>query len=382
MSTSEFDKTEAPVGYDAFVSYSRKDYNYVKTIIDVLTNQGYRCWMDRDGIESGDMFKRVLVKAIKDSQVVLFFSSVNSNSSEWTLKEVNAAVQLKKAIIPIRLDEMPYDDSILLDLSGLDFVSTKDNEFLSRLTRALAKNCKRPVVGRATCSTMRPSGSLTSKRLGEVILCRAMTIKTMCTMFCLAACAILLLVFNKGRTPTKRIDIQNDQGQQVASIDYRDVQEVAHAMLRSLFSSGKLDRFDGGVYVIAVGKIVNDTMQQFDTDPLVSYITEELMKSGKVMVTSAMSSTADNRDDMVYAARSARGDPEFNQATVAKAGRLVAPTHSLFGKVIQREVRMDNGDKQIEYYFQLRIVEIATGLQWWQKQYLIGKRTDGGRHSW
>jgi len=43
---------------------------------------------------------------------------------------------------------------------------------------------------------------------------------------------------------------------------------------------------------------------------------------------------------------------------------------------------MDNGDKQVEYYFQLRIVELATGLQWWQKQTVIGKRADGSTPTW
>ena len=106
------------------------------------------------------------------------------------------------------------------------------------------------------------------------------------------------------------------------------------------------------------------------------------MNSGKVMVTSAMAASADNRDEVVNAARSVRGNAEFNQATVAKTGQLVAPTLSVYGKIIQREIRMDNGDKQIEYYFQLRIVELASGLQWWQKQSIIGKRTDATTPTW
>ncbi len=197
--------------------------------------------------------------------------------------------------------------------------------------------------------------------------------------FALAAMAV---VITGCATPTTRIDTRNDRGPQVAGLDYRDLQEAASAMLQSLFRSGRLDRTDGQAYVMTVGKVKNDTPQRFDTDTLTSYITEELMNSGKVMVTSAMAASADNRDEMVNAARSVRGNAEFNQATVAKTGQLVAPTHSIYGKIIQREIRMDNGDKQIEYYFQLRIVELATGLQWWQKQHLIGKRTDGRTPTW
>ena len=183
-------------------------------------------------------------------------------------------------------------------------------------------------------------------------------------------------------TPTTRIDLRNDRGPQVAGLDYRDVQYAANEMLQSLFRSGRLDRGDGQMYVLSVDRVKNDTMQRFDTDILTSYITQELMNNNKVMVTSAMAATEDNRAGMINGARSVRGNAEFNQATVAQAGQLVAPSHAIYGKVIQREIPMDNGDKQIEYYFQLRLVELATGLQWWQGQIPVVKRTDATTPTW
>ena len=190
---------------------------------------------------------------------------------------------------------------------------------------------------------------------------------------CLMGLALAALVAGC-TTPTTRIDMRNDLGPAVAGLDYRDVQLAANQLIQSLFRSGRLDRGDGQLYVMTVGKVKNDTMQRFDTDILTSYITEELMNSGKVMVTSAMAASAGNVDEMVNAGRSVRGNAEFNQQTVAKAGQLVAPTHSVFGKVIERQIYMDGGDRQVEYWFQLKITEIASGLQWWQKQYVIGKR--------
>ena len=198
---------------------------------------------------------------------------------------------------------------------------------------------------------------------------------------CLMGLALAALVAGC-TTPTTRIDLRNDRGPMVAGLDYSDVQLAASQLVQSLLRSGRLDRGDGQMYVMTVGRVKNDTMQRFDTDILTSYITEELMNSGKVMVTSAMAAGADNRDEMVNAVRSVRGNAEFNQSTVAQAGQLVAPTHSVYGKIIQRELRMDNGDKQIEYYFQLRIVELATGLQWWQQQIPIVKRTDARTPTW
>lgn len=190
------------------------------------------------------------------------------------------------------------------------------------------------------------------------------------------ACAVLGCAITGCTSPTVLVDTENDLGPQIAGIDYRDVEKTANVMLQSLFRSGRLDRTDGNVYVMTVGRIANDTNRRdFDTDILASYITQELMQSGKVMVTSAMSATPSNRDEMVNAARTVRGNAEFNQNSVPKTGQLAAPSHSVFGKIVERQIRMDSGDIQIEYWFQLRITEIASGLQWWQNQSKIVKRT-------
>ena len=114
--------------YDIFISYSRKDSDLVLTVVKQLQKRGFTIWIDKDGIESGDAFKSVIVRAIKNSDVFLFFSSKGSNDSPWTVKEVNTAVHLKKSIIPVRLDGTDYADSILFDLGSLDFVDLSINE--------------------------------------------------------------------------------------------------------------------------------------------------------------------------------------------------------------------------------------------------------------
>ena len=132
--------------YDIFVSYSRKDSTRVQTIVNELQNNGYKIWIDKEGIESGDAFKAVIVKAIKKAEVFLFFSSIDANKSPWTVKEVNVAVYLKKVIIPVKLDNSEYDDSVLLDLAGLDFIDltneAKHDFAVSKLDKALKKKIR------------------------------------------------------------------------------------------------------------------------------------------------------------------------------------------------------------------------------------------------
>lgn len=196
------------------------------------------------------------------------------------------------------------------------------------------------------------------------------------------AFAVAAAIFAGCQTPTTRIDTRNDRGPAVAAIDYRDVQEAASELLTSLISTGRLERRDGKLNVMAIGRVENDTMQRIDVDIITNYITEELVNSGKVLVTSAIAYSDSNRDEMIDAVRSVRGNAEFNQATVAAQGQLVDADLSLKGKIVQRELRMDNGDKQIEYYFSMMITDAHTGLRFWQKQHLIGKRTDAKTPTW
>ncbi len=78
--------------YDFFISYSRANLDKVKEIVKVIeTHTGATCWMDLDGIESGEQFESVIVSAIKRCQSFLFFRSEQSMNSDWALRELRFA---------------------------------------------------------------------------------------------------------------------------------------------------------------------------------------------------------------------------------------------------------------------------------------------------
>ena len=54
----------------------------------------------------------------------------------------------------------------------------------------------------------------------------------------------------------------------------------------------------------------------------------------------------------------------------------VDPQFSLLGRLTQRNLRQDNGDIQIEYSLNLQLIELATGLEFWQKRIHVGKLID------
>jgi uncharacterized protein (TIGR02722 family) len=182
---------------------------------------------------------------------------------------------------------------------------------------------------------------------------------------------------------TKNIDIANDEGKAVMGLDYRDFDQAAAAMITSLVRSGTLQKKDGGRYVMATGRIVNDTMQRIDTDQLMAKVEQEMMNSGQVVMTSAVGNKAG--DSMVYEVRDLRDSDradEFNEDTMQAKKQLIAPELSVSGKIIQRNVKYDKKTEQVEYYFQLRITDLTTGLRFWQEEQIIGKRGSSKSVSW
>jgi len=137
--------------YDVFISYSRRDYiddngnplpgNIISKIKDALKKNGITYWIDEDGINSGDEFARLIARSIRESSVLLFVSTENSNRSEWTRKEIASAIAYKKKIIPFKYDDTPFNDSLLLYLADLDFISyaKTGDKALNRLVTSISK---------------------------------------------------------------------------------------------------------------------------------------------------------------------------------------------------------------------------------------------------
>ncbi len=113
-------------------------------------------------------------------------------------------------------------------------------------------------------------------------------------------------------------------------------------------------------------------------------IEEEMLNSGQVVMTSAVGGDGPS-DDMVYKVREIRDSQvsdEFKDETLVAKKQLIAPELSMSGKIIQRNIKYDKGNQQVEYYFQLQLTDLASGLRFWQKESLIGKRGSNKSVAW
>ena len=160
--------------------------------------------------------------------------------------------------------------------------------------------------------------------------------------------------------------------QQVMELEYRDWTKTAENMTNSMLESHALDKIQKPVLVVS--NITNDTAQRFDTDILIKKIRTTLMKSGKVQI----STNFPGEDTTSNAIRKLRTDNEYDQSTIAKEKTLIAPNLSLSGKMLQRNLKLESGwfssvDTRVEYYLQLTLTDLKTGLSIWEDEQPIIK---------
>lgn len=188
---------------------------------------------------------------------------------------------------------------------------------------------------------------------------------------CLALCA--------GCTETRVIDTNNAKQissmQNVMELEYRDWTDTAETMTNSMIASGVLSTENKPI--IAVANIINDTQQRFDTDILIKKIRTTLLKSGRAQIATNFS----GEDTTSNSVRNLRDNSEYAQDTIAKTGTLVAPNMSLSGKMIQRNMKLQSGwlsstDTRVEYYLQLTLTDLKTGLSVWEDEKPIIKEGD------
>jgi len=194
--------------------------------------------------------------------------------------------------------------------------------------------------------------------------------------------AVVGVIFGGCETKTTNIDIENDKGEAVMGLDYRDFQGAAQDMIESLLASGAVDKKDGERYVLVISRIINDTMQHIDTDQLIKKIRVGLLQSGKVVVTTAVGVSGAEDPMSMQTRDELRGNVEFDQKTVAGKGEMIAPDLSLSGKILQRNIRVDSKTQRVEYYFQLSLTDIKTGLAFWEDERIVAKRGSNKSVAW
>lgn len=119
--------------HDVFISYSRRDLEFVLRLEDSLNEAGITYWIDRKDIGFGTEFANAIAESIRAiaENAKVFICVVSPNTSEWSSQEIKHAINCGcQYILPIYLDcaENKIPDTLRFCLSPYQGIHIKKNE--------------------------------------------------------------------------------------------------------------------------------------------------------------------------------------------------------------------------------------------------------------
>ncbi len=84
-----------------FISYSRRDQEFVLKLASDLELRGATVWIDRGDIQAGERWRESIERGIADCRAFLLVISDDSLRSEYVNEELSTALRLRKPIFPL-----------------------------------------------------------------------------------------------------------------------------------------------------------------------------------------------------------------------------------------------------------------------------------------
>ena len=103
---------------DVFISYSSKEMDEASMVEAVLEKNGIACWMAPQSIPGGSNYAKEIPVAIKQCKVFLLILSEQAQNSIWVLKELDKAINEKKLILPLMIEDCILIDEFDFFLTG------------------------------------------------------------------------------------------------------------------------------------------------------------------------------------------------------------------------------------------------------------------------
>ncbi len=119
-----------------FISYARKDAEFVNRLVDDLRARRVPIWLDRTALTGGAEWLAAIENALEKATHLVLVMSPASNRSRFVRKEALYALEEGKTVIPIRI--APCKPPLLArDLQYIDFVEEPYEAAFTRLLAAL-----------------------------------------------------------------------------------------------------------------------------------------------------------------------------------------------------------------------------------------------------
>ncbi len=134
-------------GTRVFISYSRRNLDFAARLGQLLGNSGFDAWLDLTDITLGDEWATRVAESIAGSDVVLMLVSSDSVSSSYFLKEVIFAINKRKPILAVHLDDAVLPDRVQLMLGDVQWVRLGDFPAFERFAATVVEGLKKQASG-------------------------------------------------------------------------------------------------------------------------------------------------------------------------------------------------------------------------------------------
>lgn len=134
------------MAHDVYLSYDEKDLETALDVCKTLEDNGLKCWMkNRDVV--GDSRVKSIIKAIKETRILLLIHSKNSKTSQFINNEVNEAFDADRSILVYQIDDSELEGSLEFFLKSKPKVKAypnpeEKNDILVEKVKILVKQQK------------------------------------------------------------------------------------------------------------------------------------------------------------------------------------------------------------------------------------------------
>jgi hypothetical protein len=136
---------QVPRPQEVFISYSRKDKEFVRWLDQELKHRDREAWVDWEGIPPGDRREKTIYGAIEATHTFIFVLTPDSIASEICGKEIAHAAANNKRLVPIVHRDVAADrvPKSLGELNWI-FFRGEDDQTSKELVRQCNKNHELP----------------------------------------------------------------------------------------------------------------------------------------------------------------------------------------------------------------------------------------------
>jgi len=119
-----------------FISYSRKDGDFVRRLHESLSSQDHQTWVDWEDIPPTGEWMKEIVEAIDATGAFVFVITPDSVASAVCAKELEHAIQQNKRLIPILRRDIEIESSPE-SLAKLNWIFLRDSDDFAKSMQAL-----------------------------------------------------------------------------------------------------------------------------------------------------------------------------------------------------------------------------------------------------